>query len=38
METLGKFVDLLQGLSQKYSAYADIASKFDDVMGRSTYI
>ena len=36
MKTLGKFVDLLQGLSQKYPAYADIVSRFNDAMGRST--
>ena len=36
MKTLGKFVDLLQELSQKYPAYADIVSRFNDAMGRST--
>ena len=36
METLGKFVDLLQRLSQTYPTYAAIVSRFNDAMGRST--
>ena len=36
MKTLGKFVDVLQELSQKFPAYADIVSRFNDAMGRST--
>ena len=37
METLEKFVDLLQELSQKHAAYGRIAKEFHRVMGRSMY-
>ena len=37
METLEKFVDLLQELSQTHPAYGKIAEEFNRVMGRSMY-